>query len=70
MNLATLLQKLEQTGSRLDNLEGAVTSIRSKLAFWRRAALIAGGIAVVLCLAWRNAHMRLEQCEKRNQIVQ
>lgn len=69
MTLTTLMQRLEQTGTRLDSLENAVAAIRGRLRFWRNAALISGAVAIVLFLAWRNAHRRLAQYEKRNQIA-
>lgn len=69
MNIETLVSKLEQSGSRLSDLESKVALVRGKLRFWRNAALIAGGIAVVLFVAYHNARKRLEQCEQRNQIA-
>ena len=57
------MRALERSGSRLDNLERAVAGIRSRMRFWRSAALIAGGIAAVLFFAWRGCHQRLERCE-------
>ena len=63
MTLNDLLSSLERYGSRLDNLERAVDAIKARLRFWQNAALIAGGLAVVLFFAWRNTRRCLEQCE-------
>jgi len=64
MTLNDVFRRLERSGARLDNLERAVSSIKSRLRFWQGAALIAGGLAVVLFFAWRNARQRLERCER------
>lgn len=66
MTLTELMRRMEQTGSRLSDLEGKVEIIRSRLRFWRTAALVAIPVAIALFFAWRGAHRRLEQCEKRN----
>jgi hypothetical protein len=62
--LHDVFRRLERSGSRLDNLERAVSSIKARLRFWQSAALIAGGLAVVLFFAWRGARQRLERCER------
>jgi hypothetical protein len=55
MTLNDVFRRLERSGARLDNLERAVSSIKARLRFWQSAALIAGGLALVLFLAWRTA---------------
>jgi len=62
--LHDVFRRLERSGSRLDNLERAVGAIKSRLRFWQSAALIAGGLALVLFFAWRGARQRLERCER------
>ncbi len=69
MTLQEFLQRVERTGSRLDNLESAVGAIRKRLRFWQIAAVIGIGSAVVLFLAWRGAHQRLEDCQRRNKLA-
>ena len=69
MTLESLLQRLESTGSRLSDLEIKVAVIRKRLRFWRIAAALGIGAAIVFFLAWRGAHQRLEQCQKRNGIA-
>jgi hypothetical protein len=64
MTLNDVFRRLERSGARLDNLEHTVGKIKSRLRFWQGAALIAGGLAVVLFFAWRNARQRLERCER------
>jgi hypothetical protein len=68
MNVESLVKHLERSGSRLDNLERAVSSIKARLRFWQSAALIAGGLAVVLFFAWRGARQRLERCEREKSL--
>jgi len=68
MNVESLVKHLERSGSRLDNLERAVSSIKARLRFWQGAALIAGGLAVMLFFAWRNARQRLERCEREKSL--
>jgi len=63
MTLNDVLSRLERSGARLSNLEHSVGLIRSRLKFWQLTALISGGLALVLFLAWRGAHRRLERCE-------
>jgi hypothetical protein len=64
MTLDEVLDRLERSGSKLDSLERAVGAIKARLRFWQSAALIAGGLAVVLFFAWRGARQRLERCER------
>jgi len=64
MALDEMLARLSRSSARLASLEGAVDAIRKRLRFWQSAALIAGGLALVLFFAWRGAHRRLERCER------
>lgn len=68
MDFTTLMQKLERTGTRLDSLENAVAAIKARVAFWRKAALVASGLAVVFALAYFNLRKRYER-EKRTRIA-
>ena len=63
MNFSELMRALERSGQRLSNLEHSVGLIRTRLRFWQLTALISGGLALVLFLAWRGCHQRLERCE-------
>ncbi len=65
-SLNSLVQKLSQTGARLDNLERAVAAAKARLRFWQIATLISGAAAAVLFIAWRNANRRLRDLEGRN----
>jgi hypothetical protein len=66
--LHDVFRRLERSGSKLNSLERTVGEIRSRLRFWQGAALIAGGLAVVLFFAWRNARQRLERCEREKSL--